>query len=93
MEELQVLERHENWSTSDCCLKCFKGSMFLLIPGLEHVRLCKVKQGSGQCGEVTDELTVEVDKPQKGLYVSLIFWNRPLLDSRDLDRIHRHVRT
>jgi len=67
--------------------------MFLLIPGLEHVRLCKVKQGLGQCREVTDKLTVEVGKPQKDLYISPIFQSRPLLDSRDLDRIYRHVRT
>jgi len=47
--------------------------MFLLVPGPEHIRLCKVKQGSGQHREVMDELTVEVGKPQEGLYVSLIF--------------------
>jgi len=64
--------------------------MFLLVLEPGCVRLCKVEQGSDQHRKVIDEPTVEVDKPQESLYVSLIFQDRPFLDFRDLDWIHRH---
>jgi len=89
-EELQVLGRHKYQDTSDCRLKHFKGSVFLIAPEPGCVRLCKVKQRSGQCREVVDKLVVEIGKSQEGLYISPIFWGGPFLDSGDLDRVHRH---
>jgi len=68
VEGLQVLERHKDWGTSDCHLRYFKGSMFLIVPGPGYVRLCKVEQRLDQYREVTDKLVVEVNEPQEGLY-------------------------
>jgi len=38
--------------------------------------------------EIPDEPSVEVDEAQESLDVCLVFWSRPLSDSRNLDRIH-----
>ena len=48
----------------------------------------KVEEGLSYGREVLDEATVEVNEAYEGLHISLVLWDRPLVDSSNLNRVH-----
>jgi len=51
----------------------------------------EVKEGSSYDREVLDEATVEVNKAYESLHISLVLWDRPLMDSGDFNRVHHNL--
>ena len=47
--------------------------------------------GTGNIGEVTDELPIEVHKAKEGLDLLDLSWGWPFRDSTDLCWIHSHM--
>jgi len=69
----------------------FEGFMFLGTPVLGVIRSSEVKEELSYGQEVLDETTVKVNEAYKGLHVSLVLQNRPLVDSGNFNRVHRNL--
>ena len=50
----------------------------------------EVEEGPSYGREVLDEAMVEVNEAYKGLHVSPALWGGPLVDSGNLNRVHRN---
>ena len=55
------------------------------------IRSSEVEEGSSYGQEVVDEAMVEVNEAYKGLHVSPVLWDGPLVDSSNFNRVHRNL--
>jgi len=62
------------------------GGVPLQVPGF--VGMNEVKERSGYGQEILDKAMVEVNKVYESLYVSPVFWSRPIIDSGDFHRVY-----
>ena len=62
--------------------------MFLGTPVPGVIGSSEVKERLSYGEEVLDETTVEVNEAYKGLHVSPVLQDRPLIDSGNFNRVH-----
>ena len=80
-----VVQKDEAWGESDQLLQFVEGYLLQLFPFPSDILLGEVKQGVSMVGEVFDEPSVKVDKPNKGLNLFLVPWYGPFCHARNLD--------
>ena len=69
----------------------FEGFLFLGTPVLGLIGASKVEEGSSYGREVLNEATVEVGETYESLYISPVLRDGPLVDSGNLNRVHRNL--
>ena len=65
-EGLGGVQHFDYWGQQECFFELDKSVVLLFSPVKGHPLFSQIVEQSGECGEVQDELSVEVTEPNKG---------------------------